>query len=170
MMINRFGFISALLLCFATVGVAQTAGGVAGISGTVHDPSGASVPGAKVVVANQALGVARNLTTNDAGLFTAPALTPGTGYSIDVTASGFAGYSAKDLTLQVGQNLDLDVALSVGQTTTEVQVNEAAQLIADQRPPRRFVRPADTRRHQRRHVRPADVPRRRQRQQLFARR
>jgi carboxypeptidase family protein/TonB-dependent receptor-like protein len=130
-MINRFGFISALLLCFATVGVAQTAGGVAGISGTVHDPSGASVPGAKVVVANQALGVARNLTTNDAGLFTAPALTPGTGYSIDVTASGFAGYSAKDLTLQVGQNLDLDVALSVGQTTTEVQVNEAAQLIDD---------------------------------------
>ena len=55
---------------------AQSAGGLAGISGVVRDPSGAVVPNAKVVVSNDNNGTVRNLTTNDAGLFTAPALTP----------------------------------------------------------------------------------------------
>jgi hypothetical protein len=120
-----------LPILFSMAGFAQTAGGVSGISGVVHDPSGSVVPGAKVVIANQARGVVRNLTTNDSGLFTAPSLIPASGYSIVVTATGFAEFSVKDLNLQVGQNLDVNVSLSVGQTTTEVQVNEAAQLIDD---------------------------------------
>ena len=122
--ISLFFFASAL-------GMAQSAGGVAGISGVVRDASGSFVPAAKVVVANDALGVARNLTTNDAGIFTAPALIPGPGYRVAVTASGFSGYEAKDIVLQVGQNVSLDIALSVGQTTTSIEVNEAAQLIED---------------------------------------
>ncbi len=73
----------------------------------------------------------RNLETNDSGAFAAPALLPGSGYKVTVTAAGFATYEAKDLTLQVGQNLNLSIAMAVGQTTTSVEVNAAAQMLED---------------------------------------
>ena len=56
---------------------------------------------------------------------------PGRGYRVTVTASGFATYEAKDLELQVGQNVNLEVRMTVGQTTTSVEVNAAATLIED---------------------------------------
>lgn len=119
------------LFLFASFAFAQVAGGVAGISGVVQDPSSAGVPNAKVVIASDGQGTIRTLATSPEGVFTAPSLVPGPGYSVTVTAPGFAGYEAKGLTLQVGQNLDLHIALSVGQTTTEVFVTEAAPLVED---------------------------------------
>ena len=110
---------------------AQSAGGLGGISGTVRDSSGASVPKAKVVVSNASQGTNRELTTNDSGLFTAPALVPGPGYHVTVTASGFSTWEATDLTLLVGQNLDLNILLAVGQTATRVEVTAAAPLVED---------------------------------------
>lgn len=110
---------------------AQSAGGVAGISGVVKDATGSVVPNAAVVVSNPAQGVTRNLTTNDAGVFTAPGLAPAPGYKISVTAKGFAPYEANDLDLQVGQNLNLTISLNVGQSATTIEVNAAAQLIDD---------------------------------------
>ena len=76
---------------------AQSAGGVAGISGVVRDPSDAVVPHAKVVISSEARGTLRTLETNDAGLFSAPGLTPASGYNVSVTASGFTRYEAKDV-------------------------------------------------------------------------
>ena len=113
------------------LGLAQSSGGVAGISGVVKDPSGASVPNAKVDISSVSRGEIRTITTNDAGLFSAPALLPGTGYKVSVTAAGFAPYVASNLDLQVGQNLNLTVNMAVGQTTTSVEVNAAAQLLED---------------------------------------
>ncbi len=123
--------VAALLLVFSASCFAQSAGGVAGISGVVRDSSGSSVPKAKVVISSASRGVERTLETNDDGLFAAPALLPGSGYKVSVTAAGFAPYEAKDLVLQVGQNLNLGISLSVGQTTTSVEVNAAAQLLED---------------------------------------
>lgn len=109
---------------------AQT-GGVAAISGTVHDPSGSVVPNAKVVISSASQGQVRSIETNSAGVFAAPALTPGTGYEIAVTASGFAEKDLKDIALQVGQNLNLDISLAVGQTASSIEVSSAAELIDD---------------------------------------
>ncbi len=109
----------------------QAAGGVSGISGVVRDPSGSFVAGAKVQVTNQSQGLARNLTTNEAGGFAAPALPPAQGYKLTVTAPGFSTYEAGDLVLQVGQNFALNITLSIGQTITSVEVDGAAQLIED---------------------------------------
>jgi hypothetical protein len=126
-----------LLLCLTglllapTMVFGQAAGGVAGISGTVRDPSGAVVPNAKVVISSATQGQIRSLTTNEAGVFNAPSLVPGPGYEVNVTASGFAPYDAKDLDLQVGQNVALNVMLAVGQTATAVEVTAAAQLVDD---------------------------------------
>ncbi len=104
---------------------------MAGIGGVVRDPSGAVVPDVPVVVANESQGLLRNLTTNQDGIFSAPALIPGAGYKVTVTAPGFAPYEATDVSLRVGQNLNLTVTLSVGRSTTAVEVNAAAQLIED---------------------------------------
>jgi hypothetical protein len=127
----RFCLALSLLMFSSTLAFAQAAGGVAGISGVVRDSSGAVIPNAKVVVSNDAQGLVRNLTTNASGIFTAPALIPASGYKVTVNQSGFAPYEAGDLILQVGQNLNLEITLGVGQTATSVEVNAAAQLIED---------------------------------------
>jgi hypothetical protein len=110
---------------------AQAVGGQSGISGTVRDASGAVVPNAKVVISIASQGEVRAITTNSAGVFTAPALLPGPGYQVTITVPGFANYEARDLDLEVGQNINLNVAMAVGQTTTSVEVNAAAQLLED---------------------------------------
>ncbi|HXS93055.1 MAG TPA: TonB-dependent receptor [Candidatus Limnocylindrales bacterium] len=122
--------VAALLLCVSALAFGQAAG-VAGISGVVHDASGAVVPGAKVTISSTAQGTLRTLTTNSDGVFTAPGLPPGSGYSVNVSATGFSPYDVKNVQLQVGQNLDLKVTLAVGQATTQVEVTGTAPLIED---------------------------------------
>jgi len=126
----NFKAVAAILLCLSASVFAQSAG-VAGISGVVHDASGAVIPGAQVVISSQSQGTLRTVTTNGDGLFSAPALPPGTGYMVAVTSTGFAPYEAKNLDLMVGQNLDLKISLNIGQTTTQVEVSAAAQLVED---------------------------------------
>ena len=126
--------LSSALSVFALMAAScfgQSSGGVAGISGIVKDPSGSAVPKAKVVISSDSRGEVRSLETNDSGVFAAPALQPGAGYKVTVTAPGFATYEAKDVDLQVGQSLNLAINLTVGQTTTSVEVNAAAQLLQD---------------------------------------
>src|SRR5579863_4326664 len=65
---------------------AQTATGT--ITGTVTDASSAVVPSASVTVTNKATGIARTLTANAEGLFSAPALTAGD-YEVRVEMQGF---------------------------------------------------------------------------------
>lgn len=119
------------LLFLSVPAFAQAAAGVAGISGVVRDPSGASVPNAKVVISRESQGTLRTLETNTDGVFAAPALTPGPDYKVSVTAPGFAEYSAGPFSLQVGQNLSLDIALAVGTSVVQVDVTGAAELIND---------------------------------------
>ena len=57
------------------------------IVGTVVDQTGAVVSGGTVMVTNAATGVTRSLTTNAAGVYDAPALTPGI-YSVRVAHEG----------------------------------------------------------------------------------
>ncbi len=129
--VARFGFAASIFVAVAGLCLAQSAGGVAGLSGVVKDPSGASVPDAKVVISSNSQGVLRTLNTNGDGIFSAPALNPGPGYKVSVTAAGFAQYDATDIVLQVGQDLNLTIAMAVGQTATSVEVSAAAQLIND---------------------------------------
>ena len=123
--------VASLVVFLSVAASAQSASGLAGISGVVRDPSGSSVPKAKVVISNDLNGTTRNLITNESGVFAAPALAPASGYKVSVTAAGFAGYEAKDLVLQVGQNMDLHVSLTVGQSTTKVDVLATASMIED---------------------------------------
>jgi hypothetical protein len=110
---------------------AQATAGLGSVSGTVRDASGAVIPGATVVVANDGKGIKRTMASTDAGVFAAPALVPSPGYSITVTKQGFATYEIKDFEVQVGQNVDFRVGLQVGSASTKVDVTAEAPLVED---------------------------------------
>ncbi|HYL38810.1 MAG TPA: TonB-dependent receptor [Bryobacteraceae bacterium] len=127
----KFRLAIFLLILLSVPAFAQQAAGLAGISGVVRDPSAAVVPNAKVVISRENQGTIRTLDSNAEGVFSAPALTPGPGYKVSVTASGFAEYSAENLELQVGQNLNLNVGLALGTTVVQVDVSGATELVND---------------------------------------
>ena len=108
---------------------AQATVGLAGISGVVRDGTGAVVPGAQVTVANEARGVRLTLSTSDGGVFSTPPLVPADGYSVSVIKAGFSPYEVKDISLQVGQNVNLTATLAVAGTATEIRVEASAPLV-----------------------------------------
>ena len=123
--------IVSLLLLVCAPAWAQSAAGLAAISGVVRDPSGAAVPNAKVVIASASQGTIRTVVSNNGGVFAAPALLPGSGYKVTVSATGYAEYEAADLVLLVGQNLNLNVSLTVGRSVTVVEVALTAAMVQD---------------------------------------
>src|SRR5215813_8181998 len=106
--------------------VAQTQ---AGISGVIHDPSGAVIPGATITVTNPATNFTRSVISNEAGVYNFPGLQPGR-YSIKVELPGFRTVTQKDIELQVQQSARLDFTLQVGEVSQTVEVSGAAALIA----------------------------------------
>jgi hypothetical protein len=98
---------------------AQVAG--ATVAGTVTDASGAAVANAKISLNNRATGVIREVTTDEAGFYSAPNLLPGI-YEITAAAPGFSTYRQKDLTLTVGASRGVNISLQVGQITQSVDV------------------------------------------------
>jgi outer membrane receptor protein involved in Fe transport len=120
---------SAAFLAVATTAYGQAVAGFGGISGVLTDASGAVVPGAQVVVSNEAKGLRRSLVSNEAGVFTAPALVPAPGYSVSATKAGFSAFEAKNVEVLVGQDVNLKITLGVAATTTEVQVTDSAPVV-----------------------------------------
>src|SRR6186997_1030265 len=90
------------------------------ITGTVTDPNGAVVPGAKVTVKNVDTNIATTVTTNDSGAYTLPALGPGN-YSISVSGNGFKTSSRESVQLRVDDRLTIDFKLEIG-TSAEVNI------------------------------------------------
>jgi len=121
------------LLAFVCVtgAYAQAAAGMGAVSGSIRDASGAAVPDASVVVANDSKGIRRSLQTTDAGIFSAPALVPAPGYSITVTKQGFATWQVKDFTVQVGDPLDFRITMQVASAATQVEVSAVAPVVED---------------------------------------
>jgi hypothetical protein len=98
------------------------------ITGTVTDPSGGSVPGAHVVLLNEATGVINNETSNAAGVFVFPALTVGS-YTITVEAPGFKKEKRTGEQLVVGTPLNIPIKLSVGQAAETVEVQDHTEAL-----------------------------------------
>src|SRR5436305_6755712 len=88
--------ILAIAILFAGHARAQVSG--ATLSGTVSDPSGAVIAGAQLSILNKATGITRTVTTDTAGLYSAPNLQPGP-YEVSVSAPGFSVTKQENLTL-----------------------------------------------------------------------
>jgi len=95
------------------------------ISGVVRDPRQAVVAGATVQVTNVQTNVSQQATTGADGSYHFLALSPGS-YKISATASGFRAYNATDITLQVNDQLRVDIALQVGTVAETIDVSASA--------------------------------------------
>ena len=91
------------------------------IAGTVTDPSGAVIVGAKVTVTDVERGVSRTLTADSAGEYSATSLTPGS-YSVRAEFMGFQTLNRTGISVGVGQAVRVDLAMQPGAQTQTVTV------------------------------------------------
>src|SRR5712672_2056335 len=92
------------------------------ILGTVTDPSGAVVAGAKVTVKNVGTGLERTTDTSADGSYALPELQIGT-YTVTVTLTGFQTSVTTGVTVDVAGERRVDVALKTGAVSTKVEVS-----------------------------------------------
>ena len=107
---------------------AQSEVGSATLNGTITDPSGAAIAGAKVTATNTATGFTRGTTTTDTGLFSFPALPVGN-YDVSVEAQGFKTAKRAGMALAIGAVATLDARLEIGTATETVDVSSEAGLV-----------------------------------------
>ena len=120
-----FGFVFAALMC-VPIALAQTVTGA--ITGTITDSSDAVVPGAQVVAHNVDTGVDTPTTTNGAGYYRIEFLPIGQ-YTVTVHAKGFDSASVQAFQLEVLQTPTFNIKLTVGTSSTTVDVTAAAPIL-----------------------------------------
>lgn len=110
---------AALLVSLASLGRAQT---TASISGSVHDTTGALVPGAKVVLINEASKAEWTAISNSEGFFSFPAIQPAT-YTLRISERGFETWSVTSIVVHPGDSLTVPrIALKVGKAEVSITV------------------------------------------------
>jgi hypothetical protein len=110
-----------LLLAIPPAAFSQSVTGQ--ISGTVADPGGAVVVGAKVQLTHDVSQQVRDFTTETNGSFIFTGLVPGA-YSLRVVHPGFKAYDQKGIVVATQERVDLhDIRLEVGDVTTSVEVS-----------------------------------------------
>src|SRR3989449_8959178 len=119
-------FVLVLTVFSANQAHAQVTG--ATLSGTVTDASGAVIPGVQVSIKNRATGVARNITTDELGFYSAPNLLAGN-YDVTVSAPGFSTAVQSNIALAVGGQQQLNISMKIGETNQVVEVTEAAPMV-----------------------------------------
>jgi len=133
----------ACILCLCSAVAWGQAINSAEVTGSVTDPSGAVVPGVTVTVRNLDKNTERTITTNEAGIYNTGPLVPGDRYEFVFTKEGFATMRRGPMVLRVG-SLGLNVELSLGQTTQEVVVREAAPMLETTTAEKAATLPAET--------------------------
>jgi hypothetical protein len=99
----------------------------ASLQGTVTDPSSAVVPNATVTLTNVETNQQQNAQTDSTGTYRFESLAPGS-YRVQVTAAGF-GPQTLPVTLQTQQRAGVNVAMTVGNSSTQVEVNATPQAL-----------------------------------------
>jgi hypothetical protein len=119
-----FATLAVLVLCVP----AFSQGNTGRILGSVYDQSGGTVAGATVTVIDTERGINRTLTTDDAGEYNAPNLTPGN-YTVRAEAKGFKKLDRQNVVVEVGKELRVDLTVQPGGQEQTVTVTEAVPLV-----------------------------------------
>ena len=98
------------------------------LSGTVTDPSGASIPKALIEIVSPSTGFARQVETGDAGVYSITDLPIGT-YNVTISHQGFKTFEVRGIELFVRQTRTVDAQLQVGTAVARVEVQGAAQAL-----------------------------------------
>src|SRR5947209_3714114 len=132
--IRRFSWIvyaAVILSLLLPSAFAQTTVGTGSIVGTVTDPSGAVVSGAKVTITNAGTGQVMNLTTNSSGAYASGALAPGN-YKVQISGKGFKTVN-QGIAVQVGNTATVNAKLELGQESQVIEVQgEQLQVNTEQ--------------------------------------
>ncbi|PYV68800.1 MAG: hypothetical protein DMG97_23730 [Acidobacteria bacterium] len=123
-------FYSCLVVCSFLLLVLSAAAQVQNgqFTGTVTDPTGAAITGAKVTVTNKATNLSVSVATSASGSYTIKELPTGA-YDLSVEASGFRNVNNKGLTINAGTITRVDARMQVGQATEVVEVTGEAALV-----------------------------------------
>src|SRR5258708_29693637 len=117
--------LSALLL--SSVAFAQTTVAQGSIQGTVTDPTGAVVTGAKITISNKATGQVGVTTSSSSGTYNSGGLIPGD-YMVRVEAPGFKT-TQLPVVVQVAVTASGNIQLEVGTGSTVVEVQGTAVTV-----------------------------------------
>ena len=98
------------------------------LNGTVADPSGAFVAGAKVTIKSAETGFTRAMQTTAAGLYSFNRI-PVSKYDITVEMAGFKSIQQKDIPVSVGSVITLDLRLEIGQSSETISVTGESPVI-----------------------------------------
>lgn len=109
------------LLLFCSPGYAQLNYGR--VFGAITDQTGGAMAGAMVTVVDVARGINRTLTTDAGGEYNAPSLLPGT-YTVRAEAAGFQTIERKNIVVEVGQDIRVDLEVQPGAQTQTITVSE----------------------------------------------
>ncbi|HEY0876732.1 MAG TPA: TonB-dependent receptor [Vicinamibacterales bacterium] len=110
---------------------AQGGSTASSIIGTVTDTSGGVIPGAEVLVKNDATGIEFNAITNEQGGFTVPAIDPGT-YTVTVTLMGFKTAVLNKVVVNAATPTSVRARLEVGGLEETVVVSGGSEIIQTQ--------------------------------------
>ena len=121
----------ALLLAMASVPAFAQGSSASTLSGTVVDADGGAIPGATVVVKNNATGVTTEAVSNSAGQFSFPGLNAGV-YTVTVSLPGFKTFVANELRLVSSTPASITAKLEIGALTETVEVRAASELVQTQ--------------------------------------
>ncbi|MGA3034390.1 MAG: carboxypeptidase-like regulatory domain-containing protein [Terracidiphilus sp.] len=113
------GFLLTTASCFAQFN--------ANVQGTVLDPKGNAIPGAKVTLINSQTGVQQQTTNDSTGFYRFDSLAPGD-YSVSTTVSGFEPATVT-FSLTTDQTREVPLNLKIQATSSTVTVNTEEPLI-----------------------------------------
>jgi hypothetical protein len=121
---------AGVFLCAGLIVARLSAQDISGtIEGSVLDPSGSAVSGAKITITNTDRNqVLRRTETNSFGSYTVPLIPVGT-YSVKVEAAGFKANTRSGIPLHVNDDLTINLTLEVGAVTETVEVHEQANAV-----------------------------------------
>src|SRR5437660_12714430 len=126
---TRFSLVTliALLMVLSSTLPAQTTVAQGSIQGTVTDPSGAVVSGAKITISHKATGQVSTTTSSTSGTYNSGGLIPGD-YVVRVEAPGFKT-TQLPVIVQVAVTASGNVKLEIGQGSTVVEVQGSAVTV-----------------------------------------
>lgn len=119
-----------LIAAMLTATHAWAQSGTATLSGTVTDPQGRAVSGARVLLRNTAQASERQAFTNDSGAFVFPQTAP-SNYSLTFAKPGFSLAEYTGLVLNADDQSKLAIQLSLGRAEEKVTVTAEAPLISE---------------------------------------
>jgi len=118
--------LTILVFLALTIAFAQTTISTGSIQGTITDPSGAVLSGAKITITNKGTSQSVTVTSTSSGLYASGALLPAP-YTVRVEAKGFKTVELP-ITVQVNTTSSGNVKMTLGQSNELIEV--AAETLA----------------------------------------